>query len=194
MARTGRRPGDSGTREAILAAARTHFAERGFRGATIRGIAAEAGVDPALVHHFFGTKQELFAAIIEFPVSPAMIRERLEAVPAQAIGEQLTRTFLTIWGMPDAQDRLRALLRTAVTDERAMRMIREFVLETILEPIARRVGPDEPRLRASLAGTQLIGFGLLRYVFEVEPLASAPPDRVVAALAPTVQRYLTGSI
>lgn len=194
MARVGRRPGDSGTRDAILAASRTRFAEAGYRGASIRSIAAEAGVDPALVHHYFGSKRDLFAAALDVPVRPeAAIADMIAGDPSE-IGERVVSTFLEIWDEPAARDRLRMLIRGAVTDEQTARMAREFLVGAVFARIAASTGADRPQLRAALAASQIMGLALTRYVIDVDPLTSASNDLIVAAYAPTIQRYLTGDI
>jgi AcrR family transcriptional regulator len=194
MARTGRRPGVSGTREAILDAARRAFAEHGYQHATIRGVADLAGVDPALVHHYFGTKQALFVAAVQLPVNPV---EQLMAVlaedPGQA-GERMVELFLSIWDHAADQSPLLALVRSAVGDEHAAAMLREFIAEEVLGQIAHRLGSPDAQLRATLVGSQIIGLAMARYIVKVEPLASAPAAQVVAAIGPTLQRYLTGDI
>jgi AcrR family transcriptional regulator len=194
MARTGRRPGVSGTREAILDAARRAFAEHGYQHATIRGVADLAGVDPALVHHYFGTKQELFVAAVQLPVNPV---ERLTAVldedPDQA-GRRMVETFLSVWDHAATQSPLLALIRSAVGDEHAAAMLREFITEEVLGQIAHRLGGADARLRATLVGSQVIGLAMARYIVKVEPLASASRTQVVAAVGPTLQRYLTGDL
>jgi AcrR family transcriptional regulator len=196
MARTGRRRGVSGTREAILDAARRAFAEHGYQRATIRGVAELAGVDPALVHHYFGTKQGLFVAAVQLPVDPVA---RLAAVLAddpdpEGIGERLIEAFLSVWDHAANVSPLLALIRSAVGDEQAAAMLREFITEEVLGQIARRLGSSDARLRATLVGSQIVGLMMARYIIRVEPLASAPPAQLVAAVGPTVQRYLTGDI
>ncbi len=191
MARTGRRPGASSTRDDVLEAARARFAADGFRGATIRAIAADAGVDPAMVHHWFGTKQGLFAAVMDLPVQPATIVEALAAVPADQVGVRMIETFLDVWEEPDRRDRLTILVRTAVTNDDAARMIREFLVDALFAPVARRVSPDRHGLRATLAASQMIGFAMIRYVLRIEPMASASPSDIVAAIGPVVQHHLT---
>jgi AcrR family transcriptional regulator len=194
MARTGRRPGVSGTREAILGAARRAFAEHGYQHATVRGVADLAGVDPALVHHYFGTKQELFVAAVQLPVNPV---EQLMAVlneDSDQAGRRMVETFLSVWDHAATQNPLLALIRSAVGDEHAAAMLREFITEEVLGQIARRLGGADARLRATLVGSQIIGLAMARYIVKVEPLASAPPTQVVAAVGPTLQRYLTGDL
>jgi AcrR family transcriptional regulator len=204
--RTGRRAGDSGTREAILAASRKRFAEYGYDGATIRGIAADAGVDPALVHHFYGTKERLFAAAMRLPVVPGELLGAALAAgpadPAESLGEFLVRTVLQAWEVHEIRDIFVGLIRSASTSEQATTMLREFVTEAIvgrLSAVARPGGgdgtdPAEARYRASLVASQVVGLGLTRYVLGLEPLAAADLDMLVAAVGPTVDRYLTGDL
>jgi AcrR family transcriptional regulator len=206
---SGRRAGDSGTREAILAAARRRFADNGYDGATIRGIAADAGVDPALVHHFHGTKERLFAAAMELPVVPSELltsvlaaeHRRLGDEFAGHLGEIVVRTVLTVWEVEDARASFLGMLRSASTNEQAARTLREFVTSTILAALSQAVGPDggEPdpvqrRYRASLAASQIVGLGFTRYVLKLGPVTSASPADLIAAIGPTIQRYLTADL
>ena len=194
MARTGRRAGAGNTREAILAAARAAFAESGYNGATVRGIAAAAKVDPALIHHYFGTKEALFVAAMELPVDPAVELPRVLAGGLEDGGERIVRFFLGIWERPAARDRLLGMLRGAMTHEVAAAMLRGFVDRAVVSVVAKAIDRPDARLRATLIGSQLVGLAVVRYVVRLEPLASADPDKVVAALAPTIQRYLTGEL
>jgi AcrR family transcriptional regulator len=193
MVRTGRRPGDSGTRQAILDAARKAFADQGYEGATIRGIAGGAGVDPALVHHFYGSKEQLFAAAMDVPFTPSELLPSLLEGGPDGLGERILRFFLTL------SDQRRggpfvALIRSASSNERAAAMLREFISREVIGRIATSLGLPDAELRATLVGSQLTGLALVRYVLRVEPLASAPAEELVAAVGPTIQRYLTGEI
>ena len=194
MARTGRRPGASGTREAILDAARQSFAERGFSDTSVRAVAARAGVDAALVHHYFGTKDGLFAAAIELPFDPAAVAPALLEPGLDGLGERLVRFFLSVWEEPASRARIQGILRSALSQEAAAALLRDFVTRAVLGRVAAAVDAPDAQLRASLAGTQLVGLGMLRYIIRVEPLASAEPETVVAVIAPTLQRYLTGEL
>jgi len=194
MARTGRRPGVSGTREAILDAARRAFAEQGYQQATIRGVAELAGVDPALVHHYFGTKQDLFVAAVQLPINPVPQLMAVLAEDPGRTGHRIVEVFLSVWDHAADQSPLLALIRSAVGDERAAAMLREFITEEVLGQLAHRLGSPDARLRATLVGSQLIGLAMARYIIRVEPLASAPAAELVAAIGPTLQRYLTGDI
>lgn len=201
----GRRAGESRTREAILDAARRRFGEQGYDGATIRGIAADAGVNPALVHHFYGTKERLFAAAMRLPMVPSEIftrflgaeRERLGEEFGPHLGEILIRTVLRIWDVADIRTAFLGLLRSAATTDQALIMLREFVTSTILAGLSQVTGlgdDAEGRYRASLVASQVLGLGFARYVLGLEPLAAAGGEDLVAAIGPTVQRYLTGDI
>ncbi|MEU5721773.1 TetR family transcriptional regulator [Micromonospora sp. NPDC047738] len=193
--RTGRRPGNPGTREAILDAARTAFAERGFDGASIRAIAAAAQVDPALVHHYFGTKEELFRATVAIPIDPADLLPAVLAGGPDGVGERLVRTFLAVWDSPVGGAAV-ALLRSAVGNEWTARLLREFLVTQVLRRVLDQldVDPAELPLRGGLVGTQMIGLAMMRYVIRLEPVASATPEALVATIGPTVQRYLTGPL
>jgi len=194
MARTGRRPGESGSREAILDAARTAFGERGFSDASVRDIAGRAGVDAALVHHFYGTKEQLFAAAMRLPVDLAVAIPALLEGGVGGLGERVVGFFLAAFEAGGGQNTLLALLRSAASHERSATMVREFVTKAVLGPVAASLDRPDPELRASLVGSQLIGLAMMRYVVKVEPLASADPRTVVVAVAPTIQRYLTGDL
>jgi AcrR family transcriptional regulator len=194
MARTGRRPGLSGTREAILDAARRAFAEHGYQRATVRGVAELAGVDPALVHHYFGTKQGLFVAAVQLPVNPVEQLSALLADEPELVGQRMIGVFLSVWDLAANNSPLLALVRSAVSDEQAAAMLREFITEEVLGRIAEGLGSPDAKLRATLVGSQLVGLMMARYIIRVEPLASAPPAVVAAAIGPTLQRYLTGEI
>ena len=191
--RTGRRPGDSGTREAILTAARSSFGSAGYRATTIRGVARAAGVDPALVHHYFGTKDQLFAAAMQLPVDPVQLLPRLLSGGVDGLGERLVRNFLGVWDATPGQGPLLALLRSALGHEEAAAMLRDFLTSAILTPLARAAGGSSAELRAALAASQMVGLAVTRYVLRLEPLASAHVDTVAGAAGPTLQRYLTGS-
>lgn len=190
MARTGRRPGAGGTRDEILAAARSHFAEVGYDGATIRGIAAAAKVDPKLVMHYFESKEGVFRAAVDFPIDPAEVIPGVLEPGLDGLGGRLVRFFLETWESP-AGSPLLALIRSVVANESAATLMREFVSREILARVAEALELDQPQLRASLAASQLVGLAMLRYVVKVEPLASASPRRVAGWIGPTLQRYFT---
>ena len=190
----GRRPGAGVTREAILEAARDEFAAHGFDRATIRGIAAVAGVDPALVLHYFGCKAQLFGDAISIPVEPAEILRRSAAAGLEDTGATLVRSFLEGWEEGENRRRLVALMRSALTNDAAMARVRDYLGRKILGPVTRELALPDGELRATLVGSQLIGLAMLRYVACIEPVASASRDDLVAAIGPSVQRYLTSDL
>jgi AcrR family transcriptional regulator len=194
MARTGRRPGRSGTREAILAAARESFTASGYDKASIRDIARRAGVDPALVHHYFRGKHELFSAAIELPLDVATVVSTIVQGDREQVGERVIALVLSVWDSQVDRSPLVALVRSAVTDEDAARMLREFLASELFVRLAEALEAPGAPLRASLAATQIMGLLLARYIVRVEPIASAPAPVVVAAVGPTLQRYLTGEL
>ena len=194
MPRTGRRPGDSEARARILEAAREAFGARGLDGATIRSIAGSAGVDPALVHHYFGTKERLFVAAIELPFDPAAVLPTLLAGAPDQVGHRLVGFFCSLWESGPTRDPLMGLFRSAVTDARAADLLRELIGERVIGPLVAAIGQSEPELRATLAGSQLVGLALARYIVRVEPLASVPVGRLVESVGPAVQRYLAGPL
>lgn len=180
-----------GARERILEAARTEFAERGYDKTSVRGIAKAAGVDPALVHHYFGTKDEVFAAAIEVSFEPALVVPAILGEGKDGVGERLARYFIGVWENPVTRAPLLAIFRSALTHEAAAKVLRGFVLRRMLERIAADLDVPDPKFRAELAASHMIGIAILRYVIQVEPLATVDPEEIVAMVAPTLQRYLT---
>ncbi|MGW6575927.1 TetR/AcrR family transcriptional regulator [Streptomyces sp. NPDC054945] len=180
-----------GTQERIRLAAREVFAERGYDKTSVRGIAKVAGVDPALVHHYFGSKDDLFAAAIEVSIEPALVVPAIIGEGPDGIGERLARYFLGIWENPVTRVPLLAVIRSALTHEAAAKVLRELVLRRLLARVAADLDVPDPTFRAELAASHMVGIAILRYVVQVEPLASADPEKIVALVAPTIQRYLT---
>jgi AcrR family transcriptional regulator len=192
--RSGRRPGEGGTRGVILEAARLEFAELGYDRATIRGIAARAAVDPALVLHYFAAKEKLFAAALTARAEPGEVVRRVMRERPGDMGATVVRTFLDTWEPEETRAPLVAMVRSAMTNEVALRLVREYLGERVFGPITEALGAPDARLRATLVGTQLIGLAMARYIAGIEPLASAPREVLVTALGPTIQRYLTGDL
>lgn len=188
---SGRRPGDSGTRDAIAEAARRQFAARGYDRTSLRSVAAEAGVDPALVTHFYGSKQQLFVTVAELPFQPADVLGPLVGGDPQGAGLALARFFVGVLESPEGRRRVTGLVRAAASEPEAARLVRERIAAELLTPIAERVSADQPELRASFMASQTVGLVMARYIVAVEPLASADPDVVIRAIAPVLQRYLT---
>ncbi|QKW08329.1 TetR/AcrR family transcriptional regulator [Streptomyces sp. NA04227] len=182
-----------GTRERILEAARAEFAQRGYEKASVRGIAKAAGVDPALVHHYFGTKEQVFEAAVARSFAPAFeAPDAVAAGPVEEVGERLTRFVFGIWENPATRAPLLAVVRSAVTNEAAAAVFRRLIAAQLLLRIAARLDREDAELRAELAAAQLVGIAMLRYVIKVEPLASADPEQIVRRVAPVVQRHLVG--
>ena len=188
----GRRPGGPDTRGQILDAARESFAHKGFGSTTIRGVAAAAGVDAALVHHYFGSKDDLFLAALKMPVDPRNVVPMVFAEGVDGAGERLLRVFLSVWDNPEARLPLVALVRTSLGEAGPVNLLREGMLRMIFGPLREVLEGDDAEQRVQLVATQLIGLVVGRYVLQLEPLASMEPDDVVAWVAPTVQRYLDG--
>jgi AcrR family transcriptional regulator len=191
--RRGRRRNGADTKAALLTAAREVFTEQGYNGATVRAIAGRAGVDPAMVNHWFGGKDGLFTAAVHIPINPAEVVPQLLTGDPEQLAERMLRRFLTVWDNAEG-GQFAALIRSIASNENAVTMLREFIQNVMFTRLIKALDVDQPELRAALCGTQIIGLGMARYVVRLEPLASADHDTVVAAVAPNLQRYLTGDI
>jgi AcrR family transcriptional regulator len=179
-------------RDRILAAAREEFSERGYEKTSVRGIAKAAGVDSALVHHYFGTKEQVFEAAITLSFAPAVEAPRaVEDGPLDTVGERLTRFFFGVWENPATRTPLLAIVRSAVNNDTAAAVFRRIVATQVLRRIAGRLDVADAELRAELAAAQLVGIAMIRYVIKVEPLASADPEQIIRRVAPVVQAHLT---
>ena len=190
MSPAGRRPGTPDTREVILKVARRGFATRGYDATSLRLIAGEAEVDPALVIHYFGTKDNLFVAATGLPAGLPGAIASLAGIPVTDFPAALVRAYLELVDSDDSRNAILALVRSAVSHERAAAMLREFLTAQLLPVIARLTQRDDARLRASLVAAQLIGIAVLRHVIRVEPLARATPDDIAAVAAPAIGQYL----
>lgn len=189
----GRRPGAPDTRAEVLAAARTSFGELGFRGTTIRSVAAAAGVDPALVHHYFGTKDDLFVAALEIPVDPREVMAPVVAAGPDGAGERLLRAFLGVWDDPDVQPGLLALARSLLGDDSGP-MVRDAFIPVVVGPVLAQLVADRPEVRIPLVASQIIGLVVTRYVIALPAMAQAPAEDLVARIGPVLQHYLTGDL
>ncbi|MGW2650575.1 TetR/AcrR family transcriptional regulator [Streptomyces sp. NPDC001393] len=192
--RRGRPPrAESGdTRDRILSAARAEFSERGYEKTSVRGIAKAAGVDSALVHHYFGTKEQVFEAAIAVAFAPALnAPDAVAAGSLDGVGERLTRFIFGVWENPTTRTPLLAIVRSAVNNETAAAVFRRLIASQLLRRIAARVDLPDPELRAELAAAQLVGAAMMRYVIKLEPLASADLEQIIARVAPVVQHHLT---
>jgi AcrR family transcriptional regulator len=191
--RRGRRPAGEDTRAAIITAARSEFAARGYEGATLRGIARAAGVDPRLIHHYFEGKDDVFVAAMELPVRPGeLVAGVIAAGGIDGLGERLLRMFFSVWDAPEGRERVVALVSSVLTSDSAALLLREFLTREIFGRVVAVAGADDPELRASLMASQMVGLIMARYVVKLEPLASADPEDLIPFIAPTLQRYLGG--
>ena len=188
--RSGRRPGASGTREAILTAAGRQFAEHGYDRASMRAIAAAAGVDQKLIAYFFGSKQGLFVATVGLPFNPTETLPAILAGDRASVGKRLAGLLTQVLEQPELHQRLTAVVRAAATDPATARMMREFLTHELFAPATALLGGDDAILRLNLAGSQIVGLITARYIVGIEPLASVPPARLADMVAATLQRYL----
>lgn len=188
----GRRPGTPDTRGEILAAARTSFAARGYAATTIREVAATARVDPSLVHHYFGSKDDLFLAALEVPIDPRRVLAGVFANGLDGAGERLLRAVLAVWADPERRKPVEALVRSALAPHEGPSLLEEGFLRMILVPLGEHLPRGEAERRGALVASQMLGLLLGRYVVRLTPLATASEDELVAWVAPVLQRYLTG--
>lgn len=192
--RTGRPRGATDLREGILGAARRQFAQDGFANASVRSVAREAGVDPGLVRHYFGSKEGLFREAVTLPVDPkTLIADVLAEGPAEA-GHRLALAVAELIADNDRARLLTAMLRAAATEAEGARLVRETVTSELLTPLAEALDVDRPQLRAALVASQVVGFALAARVVALGPLQGLSTDEVARALGPTLQRYLTGPL
>jgi len=192
MPRTGRRPGPSSTRAMITAAAAARFTAAGYDATSLRQVAADAGVDPALVRRFFGSKEQLFTAVASTLIDPRLALAAVTEGPAEAAGERLLRHFLSLLGDVSQPGPLLGLVRSAVTSEHAARLLRQFLAEGLLRDIAASLPSDRPGLGAALTASQLVGLAVARYAVQLPPLTAAGTDELASTVGPVLQYYLTG--
>ncbi|NNN35598.1 TetR/AcrR family transcriptional regulator [Streptomyces sp. S3(2020)] len=190
----GRPPGteSADTRDRILTAAREEFSERGYEKTSVRGIAKAAGVDSALVHHYFGTKEQVFEAAVEVAFSPALkVRDVVLEGPLEDVGERMTRFIFGLWENPVTRKPLLAIIRSAVNNEAAATVFRRLVAAQLMRRIAGELDSPDAELRAELAAAQLVGVAMMRYVIRIEPVASVDVEQIITRVAPVVQGHLT---
>jgi AcrR family transcriptional regulator len=192
--RPGRPPGTSDTRERILISARELFARNGIDKTSIRAIAAEAGVDPALVHHYFGTKTQLFAAAIHIPIDPMQVIVPLRETPVEEIGYKLPSILLQLWDSEHGSAFI-AMLRSILAGDEVS-LIRSFLQEVITVEVGSRVDnpPGSGPIRVQFVASQLVGVVMARYILELDPFKSLPVEQIAQTIAPNLQRYLTGDL
>lgn len=191
----GRRPKSEGdTRAKILDAALRRFSTAGFDQTTSVAVAREAHVDPALILYYFDSKETLFLEAVAQRLYPQLETAFAVSAPSSRLGESVARAFLSLWDAEGQGRALAALVRAGVSNERIGRLLRDYIQSEILPQVAQRVGKDSRDLRVSLVASQLFGLGLARYVLHLEPVASAPREELVAAVGPTITRYLTARL
>jgi AcrR family transcriptional regulator len=192
--RPGRPAGVSDTRNRILASARELFASKGIRNTSIRAVAAAAGVDSALVHHYFGTKEKLFAAAVHIPIDPMDIIGPLREVPVEEIGYRLPSMLLPLWDS-DLGTGFIATLRSVLAGSE-VNLFRTFIQDVIAVEVGARVDdpPGSGLIRIQFVASQLVGVVMARYILQLEPFASLPAEQIAATIAPNLQRYLTGDL
>ena len=153
-----------------------------------------AGVDPALVHHYFGTKDKLFAASLDLPFNPADLAGQVLAGGVDGAGERLLRAVFGAWENPAARAPMMAVIRTATTSEAGAAMLREFLDRNVVQRVAAKLTPDRARLRAALVASQMGGLLIARYVISIPALADTSVEDIIAAMAPNLQHYLSGDL
>lgn len=189
--RRGRpRKGESDARDRILAAATDEFGEHGYDASTTRAIAGRAGVDPALLHHHFGTKADLFAASIGGPLRPDLAVPEILTGPRERTGERLVAYVLGMWDSPTVGPRALVMLRTSLGSRRATPLLAGFLRRELLDKVAAGLEAEDAGLRADLAASQIAGLIIARYVLRLPDLVAAPTDVLVVRVGATVQGYL----
>lgn len=190
--RRGRPRGGTDSRERIIAAAVDEFGEQGYEASTIRAIAARAGVDSALVHHYFGTKADLFAEAVGIPMRPDIDVPGILNGPRELVGERVVRYVLEAFEKPEVRRRGVGLIRTAIGSRLTTPLLAGFLSRELIGRIARTLDVDDAELRATLVASQIAGLLVARYVIKLPALVAASVDELVTRVGPTVQRYLFG--
>lgn len=192
--RPGRRPGNPDTRAAILDAARAEFVEKGYDKTSMRGVAKAAGVDPALVHHYFDSKDDLLVESLALPFDPRQVIPELATDGVEQLGTRIAQRFLWIWDDPERRAPLVAIVKASMTTDAAADLIRNGMVRMILGPIVSVIDTPDAAVRAQCVASQLLGLAMVRYIIELEPIASTPAEELVARLGPTLQAYIEGHL
>ena len=190
MSRSGRRPGRPPTRGDILLAARRSFGARGYDATSLRSIAKQADVDPALLVHYFGTKEALFLAALDVTISPVSMFDGLADVSTSEAATLIVRRYLLMLDQEETRDVMLGLVRSAVSSERAATLLREFLGRAMLSSLSPLIDHPDRQLRASLVAAQLIGIAMLRHVVKAEAVAAAGSEELVSRVAPVIEAYL----
>lgn len=186
----GRRPGGPDTRGEIVSAAREAFADKGFAATSLRAVARQAGVDAALVHHYFGSKDELFIEAMALPLDPRQVAAGILDGPRAELGRRIVTIFLGVWETDEGRQRMTAMLRSVVTSDEVARLMREGMTKLILEPVSQFLDGPDAKLRVGLIAGHVIGVALTRYVIELESVATADLSTLVERIAPAIQQYV----
>ncbi|PJJ45679.1 TetR family transcriptional regulator [Glutamicibacter mysorens] len=182
------------TKAAILRAASKEFSHAGYEAASLRSVARRAGVDPALVHHYFKDKDDLFVQTMHIPVNPGEIIAQAATAPLEQMGEALVRALLTTWRKPAFRTAATAMIRGLISSSSATKILRPFLQKEIFSRLGSRLPEDSAEPRVALVASQIIGLIVARYIIDLEPLASMDDEQVIKLVAPTIQRYLTGEL
>ncbi len=193
MTPRGRRPGDEDTRERILDSARRLFSERGYERASMRVIARDAHVDPSLIVHYFGSKQGLLEECLRLPVDPRVVLAGAAQAPPEQRGELLVRALVGAWERPELQRHLLGMLRTGTSHDIARDSLQRSLHDAV-KPVVAGLAIDDPDRRSALVMSQIAGLAITRYFLRIPEVVALTPDEIVAAVGPTVQRYLTGPL
>ena len=191
--RSGRRSGKPDTRAEILAAARRLFAEEGFTSVSMRRIAGEAGVDPSLIHHYFGSKDELFLASVEMPIDPGpKVAAAIGQGGLEGAGGRIVHMFVTVWDGPHS-DKLIAVVRSSLSKPGMSFVLQQTLEHRVIRAVRDAIGDqlDHLEMRAGFIASQIFGLVVTRYILRVEPLASLGADDLAATIGPNLDRYLT---
>ena len=182
------------TKAAILRAASKEFSHAGYEAASLRSVARRSGVDPALVHHYFKDKDDLFVQTMHIPVNPGEIIAQAATAPLEQMGEALVRALLTTWRKPAFRTAATAMIRGLISSSSATKILRPFLQKEIFSRLGSRLPEDSAEPRVALVASQIIGLIVARYIIDLEPLASMDDEQVIELVAPTIQRYLTGEL
>jgi AcrR family transcriptional regulator len=189
----GRRPGNPDTRSELVATARRMFADAGYDKTSVRDIASAAGVDPALIRHYFGSKAELFRATMGWPFEAAELAARVTGGDRAGLGPRLTKVFFEAWERPGSRAPLEAILRGAATHPESATLVRQFIQGQLYAQIASALGEEDAELRVDLAMAQLLGIAYLRHILRVEPIATASMEELIVRVAPIISAHLNSS-
>lgn len=190
MSPVGRRPGKTDTRDQILSTARRLFSERGYDKTSLRDIAADARVDTALIRHYFGTKADLFRTTIGWPFDPKQVADRVAEGDRDELGRRLSEVFFGFWEQPETRAALLAVLRGSATHEESAALVRQFIQGRLYHQIASQLPGPDAEIGVDLAMAQLLGVAYLRYILQVEPIASTPVAELTARVIPVLNAHL----